>query len=391
MYQYRWSCMQGGIMEKKLKSGVMMILCGVLLVSACKKENGNGLLQSLLLVDWSGKKITVFSLPVLSINGVIHEVDHTISITVPHETDVTALAPAITYTGSRISPASGTVQNFQFPVAYTVTALDQSTQIYTVTVVKGASVTTDAIVGNIDYTKYLAGVYARGGGNVTSEGDSAVTGRGLCWNTAGSPTIGDSYTADGSGGAGAFTNIGMIPLYMNTIYHVRAYATNTQGTVYGNEITFNSGWTYGTDRAGGYVFYNDGEGGGLVSAKVNATSRSWSNITATAVGTTGFDVGTGPSNTASIMAQPGHTGSAALVCSDYSDGIYSDWFLPSMDELNLMYSHLKQNGYGGFLDCHYWSSTEQDATQAWWRSFGTDGMNYSDKSMNRCIRAVRAF
>lgn len=74
------------------------------------------------------------------------------------------------------------------------------------------------------------------GGNVTSTGGSAVTARGICWSTGSSPTIADSHTVDGTG-AGTFTS-SMTGLAPNTTYSVRAYATNSAGTAYGNTLSF---------------------------------------------------------------------------------------------------------------------------------------------------------
>lgn len=76
---------------------------------------------------------------------------------------------------------------------------------------------------------------ATSGGEITNEGDSPVTIRGVCWNTTGLPTIADLITNDGDG-TGNFTS-NMIALNNNTKYYVRAYATNA-GTAYGNEVTF---------------------------------------------------------------------------------------------------------------------------------------------------------
>lgn len=77
---------------------------------------------------------------------------------------------------------------------------------------------------------------ATSGGNVTSEGTSAVTARGVCWSTNTNPTVADSKTTDGTG-TGTFTSMitGLTP---GNLYHVRAYATNGEGTAYGNEVTF---------------------------------------------------------------------------------------------------------------------------------------------------------
>jgi hypothetical protein len=77
---------------------------------------------------------------------------------------------------------------------------------------------------------------ATSGGNVTSEGTSAVTARGVCWSTTANPTIADSKTSDGAG-IGTFTS-SITGLASATLYHVRAYATNGEGTSYGEDVTF---------------------------------------------------------------------------------------------------------------------------------------------------------
>jgi len=77
---------------------------------------------------------------------------------------------------------------------------------------------------------------AYGGGTVSSEGTSSVTSRGICWSTASNPGISDAHTSDGNG-AGSFTS-SMAGLSPNTIYYVRAYATNGTGTAYGNLVSF---------------------------------------------------------------------------------------------------------------------------------------------------------
>jgi len=77
---------------------------------------------------------------------------------------------------------------------------------------------------------------ATGGGNVTAQGTTAVTARGVCWSTSTNPTIAGSHTTNGTG-TGIFTS-NLTNLTANTVYYVRAYATNTAGTAYGNEIQF---------------------------------------------------------------------------------------------------------------------------------------------------------
>ena len=91
------------------------------------------------------------------------------------------------------------------------------------------TVTTSPVTG-------ITTVTALGGGEVTNEGGGAVTERGVCWDTSPFPTVDDSKSDNGSGiGTYSVTLSGLGP---NTFYYARAYATNSAGTSYGNEITF---------------------------------------------------------------------------------------------------------------------------------------------------------
>lgn len=91
------------------------------------------------------------------------------------------------------------------------------------------TVTTDAVFSIEEYT-------AESGGNVTSDGGGTITARGVCWSTSVNPTVWDDFTKDGSG-TGTFGSY-MTGLNSYTTYYVRAYATNSTGTGYGNEVTF---------------------------------------------------------------------------------------------------------------------------------------------------------
>jgi hypothetical protein len=74
---------------------------------------------------------------------------------------------------------------------------------------------------------------AQSGGTVTSDGGAPVTARGVCWSMSLNPTLADSHTTDGTG-IGTYISY-MTGLIWNATYHVRAYATNSAGTSYGNE------------------------------------------------------------------------------------------------------------------------------------------------------------
>ncbi len=76
------------------------------------------------------------------------------------------------------------------------------------------------------------------GGNITSDGGTAVTAKGVCWATTPTPTTVSSKTSGGTGSGSFISNI--TGLTNGTTYYVRAYATNSQGTAYGNQIIFST-------------------------------------------------------------------------------------------------------------------------------------------------------
>ena len=79
---------------------------------------------------------------------------------------------------------------------------------------------------------------ANSGGNITNDGGAEIISRGVCWGTSTNPTVSGSKTTDGTG-KGSFAS-SIMGLEANTLYYVKAYATNSVGTAYGNEISFNT-------------------------------------------------------------------------------------------------------------------------------------------------------
>lgn len=77
---------------------------------------------------------------------------------------------------------------------------------------------------------------AQSGGNITSDGGAAITSRGICWSTSPSPSVTGQHSTDGTGTGDFISNIKA--LTPSTLYYIRAYAINSQGTAYGNEISF---------------------------------------------------------------------------------------------------------------------------------------------------------
>jgi hypothetical protein len=144
--------------------------------------------------------------------------------------------------------------------------------------------------------------------------------------------------------------------------------------------------------AGGIVFYITGRGAyGLEAAPADQSSGSgaaWCGYTVW-TGADGTAVGTGAQNTALILAGCSTSGIAAKIAHDYTLNGYTDWFLPSKDELNLLYQ--QKDVVGGFAHAYYWSSTEYNSDYAGVQDFvyGYQLGNYTGIPLR--VRAVRAF
>ena len=82
---------------------------------------------------------------------------------------------------------------------------------------------------------------------------------------------------------------------------------------------------------------------------------------------------------------------AAKKCLDYSFGGYDDWFLPSKEELNMMYNNLMKKGLGWFFHVGYWSSSENNSSSAWGQHFHAGNQIPNKLYVNNYVRAVRAF
>jgi TonB-dependent SusC/RagA subfamily outer membrane receptor len=180
-------------------------------------------------------------------------------------------------------------------------------------------------------------------------------------------------------------------LKAGTDYHYRIVATNLEETTYGEDAIFKSEYAVGEYFNGGYIFYVDetGEHGLVCALSDQSKDAIWGN--SAPAGAAGRAVGTGYQNTTDIVLGCPEEGIAARLCYDLEINGYSDWFLPSIDELLLMYTNLHLKGSGSFDDHFYWSST-QDKYGSWVVSFyyGSRSNHNRDKNTIR-TRAVRAF
>jgi len=155
---------------------------------------------------------------------------------------------------------------------------------------------------------------AQGGGNVTFDGGAEVTARGVCWGTSTNPTIADSKTVEGVG-TGTFTS-NISGLSPGTGYHVRAYATNSAGTGYGDNVSFT------TSEAAPIVEIQSGNGprGKTITLPIILT-----NITAKEVSAITVDVGYDSAVFKNPTALIGPAGSAAektIATNEVASGLF---------------------------------------------------------------------
>jgi uncharacterized protein (TIGR02145 family) len=248
------------------------------------------------------------------------------------------------------------------------------------------------------------------GGTITSDGGATVTARGVCWSTNPTPTVADSKSSDGAG-IGSFTS-SIIDLTAGTPYYVRAYATNSVGTGYGNEVSFSSspltvtdidGNVYQTVTIGTQVWmaanlkvthYRNGEA--LPNVTVNAT---WAGLTTGAyceynndvnnVATYGrlynwyaavdsrniAPIGWHVASDAEWQTLVDYLGFGTVAGGKMKEAGTTHWTIPNTGATNesgftaLPGGYRYANGtYGGMSNnAAYWSSTESNSLFAWYR------------------------
>ena len=163
-------------------------------------------------------------------------------------------------------------------------------------------------------------------------------------------------------------------------------STVTQST---DEVpTFHIGEHYG----GGIIFHIDSTGQhGLIADTADLKPSRWLNKVYSVTGVTATRIGRGYPNTRKIVLSQGDSGVlyAARRCWRYKGSGYTDWFLPSRDELNELYK--QRSVVGGFTSNLYWSSSEYNYAFAWFQNFSNGGQTYDYKGNIYYVRAVRAF
>jgi hypothetical protein len=211
-------------------------------------------------------------------------------------------------------------------------------------------------------------------GTLTQAGSGTITVTGLTNGTAYTFTV-TATSATGTGAASAASN---------SVTPILAIG----GQIYGGGII-------AYILKSGDPGYIAGETHGLIAATENQSDGIIWAITAhqsTSVpGGTSNLIGTGLANTNKIITQNGAgTTYAAGLARAYTGGGYSDWYLPSQDELEKLYA-MKELGYGDFAHYYYWSSSEHNANYAVTQTMSNGIQDYYNKGTTHYVRAVRAF
>lgn len=215
----------------------------------------------------------------------------------------------------------------------------------------------------------------------------------------------DNYLWQNSTEAGPTFTIAFSNLVEYTKYYFKPYCVVNGMIQYGAEDSMTTlvppGITIGP--AGGYVIYDNGAGGGIEMALEDVSivdQNGYEDLTfewgcsGLLVSGTSTNVGSGEANSALILQSCTQTNTAASLCDAFELNGFTDWYLPSVSELNLIRNNIAVNGYGNFTSySDYWSSSESDGNYANFIEMSGTGTGWYStlKSSNKRVRAVRTF
>jgi len=227
---------------------------------------------------------------------------------------------------------------------------------------------------------------------IVSNGGSAITEEGACFDTVPNPTVASKAMVADSVTADSFS-VRIGDLKPNKLYYVRAYAKNSSGVGYGEEVTFTThSIKVGDVFQGGTVFYLDASGlSGLIAAHQGLNYASTWGCSGISIPGTMVEIGNGKANTSAITQVCKKSGIAAQWSEQLVYNSFYDWYLPSKDELTEMYKH---RDVVVMNNAERWSSSEVDANTAWALSFDAGGIPVPvmrPKTASLGVRPIRSF
>jgi len=236
---------------------------------------------------------------------------------------------------------------------------------------------------------------------VSNDAGNAVTETGICWGTVTGPTIADSHIADLNAQYNFNSNLNNLTVGLT--YYVRAYAINSAGLAYSNEISFIAtaaivGQTITTSTGWSGVIISTNGTNGLIATSSDMGIADWACSSSLPALNTSTALGSGMSNTTAILADYSTQGCTTSPNTSYGyiaaqlPGLLigTEWYLPSKDEVDVIYSSLGTTNLP-VTGLQIWSSSQFDTTHAWFFDGTTWQSNGLKSDDTKSVWPIRSF